>query len=123
MIKTLKCLSQSSPSSTNQTKDLNKLRLNPSWGRLSLGRSNSLVVPLPIEHQPARAAVVAQQLEHTPHNQEVVGLNPTECWAFLLHLSFPTFLYQWRVPNQVPQGGAPLTVCCGRKKWMPSCAA
>ena len=35
---------------------------------------------------------------------------------FLLLLSFPTFLHKWNVLNQVPQGGASLTVCCENKK-------
>ena len=36
-------------------------------------------------------------------------------------LKNPTFLHQWSVLSQVPQGGASLTVCS--KQWMPSCAA
>ena len=63
-------------------------------------------------------------VEHKPSYQEVVGLKSTKCWApFLLLLSFPIFLHQWSVLNQVPQVGASLTMCCERKKWMPSCAA
>ena len=50
-------------------------------------------------------------------NQKVVASNPT-----LLLLSFPTFLHQWSFLNQVPLGGASLTVCCERKKWMHSFA-
>ena len=46
-------------------------------------------------------------VEDTPRNQEVVGSNPPGCCAFfLLLLSFPTFLHQWSVLNQVPQGGS-----------------
>ena len=51
-------------------------------------------------------------VEHTPHNQKIVGSNPPKCWFFLL--SFPTFLHQRSVLNQVPQGGASLTVCWER---------
>ena len=57
-------------------------------------------------------------VEQTPHIHEVVGLNPAGCWAFFLLLSFPTFLHQWSLLNQVTQGAASPTVCCGRKKKM-----
>ena len=54
-------------------------------------------------------------VEHMPHNQEVVHLSPARCWAFFLLLSFSTFLHQWSVLNQVPQGGASLIVSCETK--------
>ena len=59
-------------------------------------------------------------VEHMPRNLEVVGLNPARCWAyFLLFFSFllslPTYLHKWSDLNQVPQGGATLTVCIERK--------
>ena len=58
-------------------------------------------------------------------NREVIGLNPAGCRAFLLLLllSFTNSLHQRSVLTQVTQGGASLTVCCKRKKWMSSCAA
>ena len=43
---------------------------------------------------------------------------------FLLRRSFPTFLHQLSVFNQVPQGGESLIVCCeSNKKRLRSCAA
>ena len=69
-------------------------------------------------------SVCSTEVEHTPHNQEVVGSNPDGCWAFVFFfLSFPTFLHLWNVPYQVHQRGASKTVCWERKIWMPSCAA
>ena len=55
-------------------------------------------------------------VEHTPHIPEVVVSNPAGCRAFFFFflrflLSLPTFLRQWSVLNQVPQGGAFLAVC------------
>ena len=47
--------------------------------------------------------------ETAPHNSEFVGLNSAVCWAFFFDfLSCPTFLQQWSLFNQVPQGGAAL---------------
>ena len=51
---------------------------------------------------------------HTPHNQKVEGSNLAGSGFFLL--SFPTYLHQWSVLNQVSQGGASLTVCCESNK-------
>ena len=53
-------------------------------------------------------------VEHTPHNQEVVWFESRRVLGLflLLLLSFPTFLQQRSVLNQVPQGGASLAVCC-----------
>ena len=48
-------------------------------------------------------------------NLEVMSSNPIGCMVFLLLLSFPSFLHKWSVLNQVPQGGASLTVCCEGK--------
>ena len=63
-------------------------------------------------------------VEHTARNLEAMGLNPAVSSFDIFSLSLPTFLHQWIVFNQVPQGGASLTVCCGsNKKWMPHCAA
>ena len=42
---------------------------------------------------------------------------------FFLLLSCLTLFHQWSVLNQVPQGGASLTVCCKRTKWIPGCGA
>ena len=28
------------------------------------------------------------EVEHMPHDREVMGLNPTECWAFFSSLSY-----------------------------------
>ena len=39
-------------------------------------------------------------VEHMPHNQEVVGLNPAGCWAFFFFF----------LPNQVSQN----EMCCER---------
>ena len=44
---------------------------------------------------------------------------PPGAGLFFLLLSL---LHLWSVLNQVPQGGASLTVCCEKKKWMPCCA-
>ena len=54
-------------------------------------------------------------VDHMPRNQEVVGVDAAGYWAFFL-LSFPTFLQQWSVLNQVPQGGASLKGCCESNK-------
>ena len=54
--------------------------------------------------------------EHMPCNLEVMGLNPAGCRAFFFFQSLPAFLHQWSVLNQVPQGGASLTVCCERNR-------
>ena len=52
-------------------------------------------------------------VECAPRKLVVLGSNPAGSWAFFfIFLSFPTFGHQWRVLNQVPQGGASLTVCC-----------
>ena len=53
-------------------------------------------------------------VELKPRNLKVVGSDPAEGWAFLcfFSLSFPTFLHQWSVLIQVPQGGTSLSVCC-----------
>ena len=52
-------------------------------------------------------------VELTSRYLEVVGSNPARVMGFFLLLlqSRPTFLHQWSVLNQVPQGGASLTVC------------
>ena len=76
------------------------------------------------KEQPFLVNSCSTEVEHTPHNQEVVGSNPDGCWAFVFFfLSFPTFLHLWNVPYQVHQRGASKTVCWERKIWMPSCAA
>ena len=51
-------------------------------------------------------------VEHMPCNLEVMGSYPAGNWTFflLLYISFPTFIYQWRVLNQAPQRGASLTL-------------
>ena len=49
-------------------------------------------------------------VEYLPCNQKVGGSIPAGCRFF--PSSFPTFLHQWSVLNQIPQGGASLTVCC-----------
>ena len=69
-------------------------------------------------------AVEAQRLSTRLRSKtlEVVGSNPTGCWAIFLFF-FLFLLHQWSVLNQVPQGGASLASCCERKKWMLSCAA
>ena len=54
--------------------------------------------------------------ERMPCNLEAVGSNPAGCWAFSLLLLLPTFLRQWSVLNQVPQGSASLTVCSERNR-------
>ena len=54
-------------------------------------------------------------VEHMPHNQEIVGLNPAGCWAFSSSSNFPTLLHQWSVLKHAPQGGASLTVRYERK--------
>ena len=52
-------------------------------------------------------------VEHTPQNLEVIGSNPAGCWAlFFFFLFLPTFLRQWSVLKQNPQGGASLSVSC-----------
>ena len=38
-------------------------------------------------------------------------------------LFFSSLYYQKFVLNQVPHGGAFLSMCCERKKWMLSCSA
>ena len=60
-------------------------------------------------------------VEHMTCNQGFVGLKPARCWAFffcffLFFLSLSSFLYQWSVLNQVPQGGGSLTVCFDRNR-------
>ena len=63
--------------------------------------------------------------KHMIGTLEVVGSNLARCWHFyFFFLSSPTFLHQWSVFDQVPQGGASLSVCCNIFfKWMPSCSA
>ena len=46
-------------------------------------------------------------IEHSSHNQQIVGLNLSGCRAFLIP--------QWSVLNQIPQGGASQIVCSGRQ--------
>ena len=59
-------------------------------------------------------------VEHTPRNLEVVGLNTARWWAFF-YLFFRFLLsissyFPSPVLNQVPQGGASLTVCNERNR-------
>ena len=51
-----------------------------------------------------------------PHNPEAVGLNDAKCWPFSSSFYLLTLNFQWSVLNQIPQGGASLSVCCERNK-------
>ena len=71
------------------------------------------------------------QILHLSINQQTASMNLSLNafrWIvislhFFLLLSCLTLFHQWSVLNQVPQGGASLTVCCKRTKWIPGCGA
>ena len=82
---------------------------SPSWARPKACSGSDSEVKRVLRCVQLLVELVGRGLE-----QEVAGSNPTRCWAFLFFY-LPTFLHQSRVLNQVPQGGASLTVCCERK--------
>ena len=79
------CSVQCYKSESGGAKQLRGYSKGSSW---LFGRFEAVVVAPLLQHTTQNKRGLPQLLEHRPTHQEVVGMNPAECWDFFLDLPF-----------------------------------